>query len=73
MRGFRARILECKKKMASLRGNRDSASVDSFIEARKCYNELLHSHEIFWKQRAKSIWLKKGDMNSRYFHAMTST
>ena len=72
MRDFQARVLECKKKMASLRGKRDSASVDSFIEARKCYNELLHSHEIFWKQREKSIWLKEGAMNSRYFHAMAS-
>ncbi|KAH9678676.1 reverse transcriptase domain-containing protein [Citrus sinensis] len=70
---FRVRILECKRKMALFRGNRDSASVDSFIEARKHYNELLHSHEIFWKQRAKSIWLKEGDMNSRYFHVMAST
>ncbi|KAH9802749.1 reverse transcriptase domain-containing protein [Citrus sinensis] len=69
---FQARMLDCKRKMALLRGNRDSASVDSFSEAMKRYNELLHSHEIFWKQRAKSIWLKEGDMNSRYFHAMAS-
>ncbi|KAH9763510.1 reverse transcriptase domain-containing protein [Citrus sinensis] len=69
---FQARIFYCKRKMALLRGHRDSASVDSFYEARKCYNELLHSHEIFWKQRAKSIWLKECDMNSRYFHAMAS-
>ena len=59
-------------KMALLRGKQDSASVYSFTEARKRYNELLHSHEIFWKQRVKSIWLKESDMNSKYFHAMAS-
>ncbi|KAH9754245.1 hypothetical protein KPL71_015390 [Citrus sinensis] len=73
MSDFRACILEGKKKMASLQGMHDPASVDGFIKARKRHNELLQSHEIFWKQRAKSIWLKEGDINSRYFHIMAST
>ena len=48
-RDFRNCILECKKCMAALRGRRDSEGVAAFIEARNRYNELLHSHKVFWK------------------------
>lgn len=58
--------------MAILQGRRDGDGVAEFTEARNRYNELLHSHEVFWKQRAKSFWLKEGDMNTRYFHASAS-
>ncbi|KAH9754586.1 reverse transcriptase domain-containing protein [Citrus sinensis] len=71
-RDFRKRIVECKHQMALLRGRRDQEGLEAFTEARKQYNELLHSHEVYWKQRAKSLWLKEGDMNSRFFHATTS-
>ena len=47
--------------MANLRGRRDSEGVADFTEARNRYNELLHSHEVFCKQQAKSLWLKEGD------------
>ncbi|XP_052288553.1 uncharacterized protein LOC127899255 [Citrus sinensis] len=48
-RDFRKRIRECKKCMAALRGRRDNEGVVAFTEARQRYNELLHSHEVFWK------------------------
>lgn len=69
---FRNCLKDYKTRMRLLRGRRDIEGLVEFTEIRKRYNKLLHSHEIFWKQRAKTLWLKEGDMNSRYFHSMAS-
>ncbi|KAH9790374.1 reverse transcriptase domain-containing protein [Citrus sinensis] len=73
VRDFRSRLKEYKTRMRTLRGRRDTEGLMEFTEVRKRYNELLHSHGIFWKQRAKALWLKEGDLNSRYFHSLAST
>uniref|UniRef100_A0A803PMN5 RNase H type-1 domain-containing protein n=1 Tax=Cannabis sativa TaxID=3483 RepID=A0A803PMN5_CANSA len=65
---FKGRIKLCKDQLRLLKGNRDSASLQLYDEAKKELFEVLEQRETFWKQRAKHFWLKGGDKNSKFFH-----
>ena len=39
---------------------------------RRDINDLLDDEEIYWSQRAKALWLKEGDKNTKFFHAQAS-
>lgn len=43
-----------------------------FVELHKLI-ELLFHEEIYWKQRAKIVWLAEGHANTKFIHATTST
>ncbi|XP_024041771.1 uncharacterized protein LOC112098974 [Citrus clementina] len=47
VRDFRNRIAGYKKKMNVLRGRKDQEGLEAFTEARKQFNELLRSHEVY--------------------------
>ena len=38
-------------------------------ELRKEINECLTREEVMWNQRSRAIWLKHGDLNTKFFHA----
>ncbi|XP_010507041.1 PREDICTED: uncharacterized protein LOC104783602 [Camelina sativa] len=40
--------------------------------ANENWQTLLHAEESFFSQRSRVTWLKEGDLNTAYFHRMTS-
>lgn len=70
---FSGRIKQCKVVMKQYRGGRDDSSKGKYREARKEMMKVLDQRDIFWRQRAKQLWLSAGDQNSKYFHNYAST
>lgn len=64
---FRGKIEHCKQKLAKLRGVMDVDSQREFEVLKKELAKLLFEEESFWKQRAKTFWLKDGDLNTKFF------
>ena len=39
---------------------------------RKEINEVLIKEEVMWSQRSRALWMKCGDRNTKFFHAMAT-
>ncbi|PPS05798.1 hypothetical protein GOBAR_AA14857 [Gossypium barbadense] len=44
----------------------------SLLELRSQLNFLLSQQAVYWRQRAKVLWLCHGEANTKYFHAQES-
>ncbi|XP_073017769.1 uncharacterized protein [Primulina eburnea] len=58
-----------KQKLEQLRNYLDPESVEEYDTIRKNMIDLLVQEEDHWRQRAKSFWLKEGDLNTKFFHS----
>lgn len=66
-------INDCRKQLENLRVQVDSSNILYFNNLRNRMNRLLIQEDAFWRQRAKTHWLRDGDLNTKFFHAAATS
>ncbi|XP_074328182.1 uncharacterized protein LOC141666094 [Apium graveolens] len=70
---FREKVAKQKETIDGLKNREDDDGVQMYFDEKDRLEEILSHEEAYWKQRAKSFWLKDGDTNSKYFHVAASS
>ena len=69
---FFNKLKNCKVRVEQLQSSIDESRVIEFFNEERRLAKLLEDEELYWKQRAKAIWLENSDLNTQFFHAQAS-
>lgn len=72
---FNEQINQEAEKMYDLANEDEDLAENEALLRSGCFSKiwkLLKTRESCWQQKARSIWFKKGDANTRYFHRYAS-
>jgi hypothetical protein len=70
---IRREVDKCRKQIERVRTQVDSNNINLFNALQKRISFLLVQENSFWRQRAKTHWLKDGDLNTKFFHASATS
>lgn len=48
--------------------NNEPVVIDKYMEAHNDFNKVLIREDTYWRQQAKTHWLRNGDLNTQLFH-----
>ncbi|KAJ9548141.1 hypothetical protein OSB04_020684 [Centaurea solstitialis] len=69
---FKNDVKDAYSKLSLLRGNPNPIANAAFEEERQRLLAILLLEEEHWRQRSKVFWLKEGDTNTKFFHAVAN-
>jgi hypothetical protein len=70
---LRREIDSCRKRIEHVRNHVNSENVKLFNALRIHMAKLLVQEDAYWRQRAKTHWLRDGDLNTKFFHAAATS
>jgi hypothetical protein len=69
---FTKSIAELREEMERNQDTTSELCVQKYQTARDSLTKVLKQEEDYWRQRAKTHWLRDGDSNTKFFHAIAS-
>jgi hypothetical protein len=72
-RRYKEDIERCKKRIEELQPLANQTAEGEIVTLKHKLNDLLIQEEAFLRQRAKTFWMRDGDMNSKFFHAAATS
>ncbi|GAU26876.1 hypothetical protein TSUD_02790 [Trifolium subterraneum] len=69
---FKKSIAEFREEMEQNRDHSSELCLQKYQLAREKLSLVLKQEEDYWRQRSKTHWLRDGDSNTKFFHAVAS-